>query len=241
MLKIYYILLISLCLISCQQKTEFQKLYDSGSFAEAFFISLDAKTVSSNSFKKDELIRITLKSHLPQDNNDLSSIRKNNNMNITEEIISDKKVELMQGDFSSFISSGREECYYSMDKQYSDSDKNETHGMCDQMIDSLDVFLGGSQLKIFGVHTIVDGQLFADHNDTKDKYSKYFSIHMLIEAPDQKKIDDLTKTFFQEKTLNEVRVVGKNILQCNLKITSTSLPDSSQCDEVEKLLRSVSN
>lgn len=241
MLKIYYILLISLCLISCQQKSEFQKLYDSGSFAEAFFISLDAKTVSSNSFKKDELIRITLKSHLPQDNNDLSSIRKNNNMNITEEIISDKKVELMQGDFSSFISSGREECYYSMDKQYSDSDKNETHGMCDQMIDSLDVFLGGSQLKIFGVHTIVDGQLFADHNDTKDKYSKYFSIHMLIEEPDQKKIDDLTKTFFQEKTLNEVRVVGKNILQCNLKITSESIPDSAQCDEVEKLLQSVSN
>ena len=241
MFKFNYILLISLCLISCQQKSEFQKLYDSDSFAEAFFMSLDAKTVSSNSFREDELIRITLKSHLPIDNNYLSSIRRNNNMNITEEIISGKKVELMKGNFGSFISSGREECYYSMDKQYSDSNKNETHGMCDQMIDSLNVFLGGSQFKVFGVHTIVDGQLFAEHNDTKNKYSKYFSIHMLSEEPDQKKIDDLTQTFFQEKTLNEIRVIGKNILQCNLKITSNSPPDSSQCDEVEKLLNSITN
>ena len=241
MLKIYYIPLICLCLISCQPKTEFQKMYDSGSFAEAFFTSLDAKTVSSNSFRDDELIRITLKSHLPKDNKDLSKIRKNNDMNITEEIISGRKIELMKGNFKSFISSGREECYYSMDKQYPNSNKDETYGMCDQMIDGLDVFLGGSQLKVFGVHTIVDGQLFAEHNDITDKYSKYFSIHMLIEEPNEKKIDDLTKTFFQEKTLNEIRVVGKNILQCNLKITSESIPDSAQCDEVEKLLQSVSN
>ena len=46
-------------------------------------------------------------------------------------------------------------------------------------------------------------------------------------------------TFFQEDTLNEVRVIGKNILQCNLKVTYATPPDDAGCNEIEELLKSV--
>ena len=59
---------------------------------------------------------------------------------------------------------------------------------------------------------------------------------MLDKKPDEDLVSNLTKTFFQEETLNDVRVVGNNILQCNLKVTSISEPDSSGCDEIENLL-----
>ena len=123
-----------------------------------------------------------------------------------------------------------------LNNQYPEIDSSETYGMCDQMSSSLELFLGDNQMKLFGVHTIIDGEQFTKHNDKTKKYTKYFSIHMLDKKPDEDLVSRLTKTFFQEETLNDVRVVGKNILQCNLKVTSTSEPDSSGCDKIEKLL-----
>ena len=96
-----------------------------------------------------------------------------------------------------------------------------------------------NQLKIFGVHTIVDGEQFTYHNEREDRYTKYFSVHMLNKEPDQDLVNKITKTFFQEETLNEVRVIGKNILQCNLKVTYATPPDDSGCNEIENLLKSV--
>ena len=62
---------------------------------------------------------------------------------------------------------------------------------------------------------------------------------MLNKEPDQDLVNKITKTFFQEETLNEVRVIGKNILQCNLKVTYATPPDDSGCNEIENLLKSV--
>ena len=62
---------------------------------------------------------------------------------------------------------------------------------------------------------------------------------MINKEPDQDLINNITKTFFQEETLNEVRVIGKNILQCNLKVTYATPPDDSGCNEIENLLKSV--
>ena len=55
-----------------------------------------------------------------------------------------------------------------------------------------------NQLKIFGVHTIVDGEQFAFHNERDDRYTKYFSVHMLNKEPDQDLVDKITKTFFTQ-------------------------------------------
>ena len=236
MKKIYLFLILTLFCVSCQEKTEFQKLFEEELYAESFFSSLDLKTVSSNSFKNDELTRFTLVSHLPFNNEELTKIRKDNGMKIQRLTLSEKQVESMRGNFKSFVSSGKFECYYLMDNQYPEIDSSETYGMCDQMSSSLELFLGDNQMKLFGVHTIIDGEQFAKHNDKTKKYTKYFSIHMLDKKPDEDLVSRLTKTFFQEETLNDVRVVGKNILQCNLKVTSTSEPDSSGCDKIEKLL-----
>ena len=59
MKNIYSILIITLIFLSCQEQTEFQKLFDEELYAKSFFSSLDLKTVSSNSFKNDELTRFT--------------------------------------------------------------------------------------------------------------------------------------------------------------------------------------
>jgi hypothetical protein len=236
MKKIYFFLIITLFCISCQGKTEFQELFNEGLYAESFFSSLDLKTVSSNSFENDELTRFTLVNHLPIDNEELTNIRMDNGMQIQRLVLSEKEVESMKGNFKAFVSSGKFECYYLMDNQYPEIDSSETHGMCDQMSSSLELFLGDNQMKLFGVHTIIDGEQFTNHKDKTKKYTKYFSVHMLDKKPDEDLVSNLTKTFFQEETLNDVRVVGNNILQCNLKVTSISEPDSSGCDEIENLL-----
>ena len=62
---------------------------------------------------------------------------------------------------------------------------------------------------------------------------------MLNKEPDQDLVEKITKTFFQEDTLNEVRVIGKNILQCNLKVTYATPPDDSGCNEIETLLKTI--
>ena len=62
---------------------------------------------------------------------------------------------------------------------------------------------------------------------------------MLDKEPDQNLVEKITKTFFQEDTLNEVRVIGKNILQCNLKVTYATPPDDSGCNEIEALLKTI--
>ena len=62
---------------------------------------------------------------------------------------------------------------------------------------------------------------------------------MLNKEPDQNLVDKITTTFFQEETLNDVRVIGKNILQCNLKVTYATPPDDTGCNQIEKLLESV--
>ena len=49
-------------------------------------------------------------------------------------------------------------------------------------------------------------------------------------------ISNLIKTFFQEETLNEIRIVENNILQCNLKVTVNSKPYTNACDNIKKLL-----
>ena len=62
---------------------------------------------------------------------------------------------------------------------------------------------------------------------------------MLDKEPDENLVEKITKTFFQEDTLNEVRVIGKNILQCNLKVTYATPPDDSGCNEIEALLKTI--
>ena len=236
MKNIYSILIITLFCLSCQEQTEFQKLFDEELYAKSFFSSLELKTVSSNSFKNDELTRFTLISHLPSNNEELTKIRINNGMEVDRLTLSGKEIESMKGNFDSFVSSGKFECYFFMDTEYPEIDTSETHKMCNQMSSSLELFLGDNQMKLFGVHTIIDGEQFTEHKGETRRYTKYFSIHMLDKKPDESLVSSLTKTFFQEETLNDVRVVGNNILQCNLKVTSVSAPDSSGCDEIEKLL-----
>ena len=153
--------------------------------------------------------------------------------------LNSKNVQSMSGNFDQFVSSGEEECFFVMSKNYPQVNKNEITDLCKEMSNSLDLFLGNNQLKIFGVHTIVDGEQFTYHNEREDRYTKYFSVHMLNKEPDQDLVNKITKTFFQEETLNEVRVIGKNILQCNLKVTYATPPDDSGCNEIENLLKSV--
>ena len=93
MKKIYLFLILTLFCVSCQEKTEFQKLFEEELYAESFFSSLDLKTVSSNSFKNDELTRFTLVSHLPFNNEELTKIRKDNGMQIQRLTLSEKEVE----------------------------------------------------------------------------------------------------------------------------------------------------
>ena len=226
-------------IISCKSQTDFQKLYNEEMYAESFFSSLNLRTVSSNSFENDILTRYTLTSHLPIDNEELNKIRIKNGMKVTNFELNSKNIQSMSGNFDQFVSSGEEECFFVMSKNYPQVDKNEITNLCKEMSNSLDLFLGNNQLKIFGVHTIVDGEQFTYHNDREDRYTKYFSVHMLNKEPDQDLVDKITKTFFQEETLNEVRVIGKNILQCNLKVTYSTPPDDSGCNEIEKLLESV--
>ena len=226
-------------IISCKSQTDFQKLYSQEMYAESFCSSLNLRTVSSNSFENDILTRYTLTSHLPIDNEELNKIRIKNGMKVTNFELNSKNIQSMSGNFDQFVSSGEEECFFVMSKNYPQVDKNEITNLCKEMSNSLDLFLGNNQLKIFGVHTIVDGEQFTYHNDREDRYTKYFSVHMLNKEPDQDLVDKITKTFFQEETLNEVRVIGKNILQCNLKVTYSTPPDDSGCNEIEKLLESV--
>ena len=226
-------------IISCKSQTDFQKLYFQEMYAESFFSSLNLRTVSSNSFENDILTRYTLTSHLPIDNEELNKIRIKNGMKVTNFELNSKNIQSMSGNFDQFVSSGEEECFFVMSKNYPQVDKNEITNLCKEMSNSLDLFLGNNQLKIFGVHTIVDGEQFTYHNDREDRYTKYFSVHMLNKEPDQDLVNKITKTFFQEETLNEVRVIGKNILQCNLKVTYATPPDDSGCNEIENLLKSV--
>ena len=236
--KLILILTIFL-IISCKSQNDFQKLYNEEMYAESFFSSLNLRTVSSNSFKNDILIRYTLTSHLPKDNEELNKIRIKNGMTVENLNLNLKNVQSMSGSFDQFVSSGEEECLFVMSKNYPQVDEKEIASLCNEMSNSLDLFLGNNQLKIFGVHTIVDGEQFTFHNERDDRYTKYFSVHMLNKEPDQDLVDKITKTFFQEETLNDVRVIGKNILQCNLKVTYATPPDDSGCNEIEKLLESV--
>ena len=236
--KLILILTIFL-IISCKSQNDFQKLYNEEMYAESFFSSLNLRTVSSNSFENDILIRYTLTSHLPKDNEELNKIRIKNGMTVENLNLNLKNVQSMSGSFDQFVSSGEEECLFVMSKNYPQVDEKEIASLCNEMSNSLDLFLGNNQLKIFGVHTIVDGEQFTFHNERDDRYTKYFSVHMLNKEPDQDLVDKITKTFFQEETLNDVRVIGKNILQCNLKVTYATPPDDSGCNEIEKLLESV--
>lgn len=240
MVKLIKIFLIfSILIISCSNQTEFQKLYNQNMYAESFFSSLNLRTVSSNSFNEDILIRYTLSTHLPKDNDELNGIRIKNGMMVKNLDLGGKSVQSMSGSFDQFVSSGKQECFFVMSKNYPQVDEKEISSLCNDMSKSLDLFLGNNQLNIFGVHTIVDGEQFTTYDDKEDRYTKYFSVHMLNEVPDQELIDKITKTFFQEDTLNEVRVIGKNILQCNLKVTYATPPDDAGCNEIEELLKSV--
>ncbi len=240
MVKLIKIFLIfSILIISCSNQTEFQKLYNQNMYAESFFSSLNLRTVSSNSFNEDILIRYTLSTHLPKDNDELNDIRIKNGMMVENLDLGGKSVQSMSGSFDQFVSSGKQECFFVMSKNYPQVDEKEISSLCNDMSKSLDLFLGNNQLNIFGVHTIVDGEQFTTYDDKEDRYTKYFSVHMLNEVPDQELIDKITKTFFQEDTLNEVRVIGKNILQCNLKVTYATPPDDTGCNEIEELLKSV--
>tara|TARA_B100000941_G_scaffold55171_1_gene35731 strand:+ start:1789 stop:2508 length:720 start_codon:yes stop_codon:yes gene_type:complete len=236
--KLILILTVFL-IISCKSQTNFQKLYSEEMYAESFFSSLNLKTVSSNSFENDILTRYTLTSHLPKDNEELNKIRTKNGMTIENLDLNLKNVQSMTGNFDQFVSSGEEECFFVMSKNYPQVNEREIKDLCNEMSNSLDLFLGNNQLKIFGVHTIVDGEQFTFHNEREERYTKYFSVHMLKNEPDQDLVDKITKTFFQEETLNDVRVIGKNILQCNLKVTYATPPDDSGCNEIEKLLETV--
>ena len=233
------ILTLLVIIISCSEESEFQKLYNEGLYAESFFSSLNLRTVSSNSFQNDILKRFTLNSHLPVDNEELNKIRVKNGMQVENLNLNNKEVQLMNGTFGQFVSSGKEECYFVMSKNYPQVAAKEITTLCSDMSKSLDLFLGNNQLKIFGVHTIVDGEQFTTYNDKDDRYTKYFSVHMLDKEPDQNLVEKITKTFFQEDTLNEVRVIGKNILQCNLKVTYATPPDDSGCNEIEALLKTI--
>ena len=233
------ILTLLVIIISCSEESEFQKLYNEGLYAESFFSSLNLRTVSSNSFQNDLLKRFTLNSHLPVDNEELNKIRVKNGMQVENLNLNNKDVQLMNGTFGQFVSSGKEECYFVMSKNYPQVAAKEITTLCSDMSKSLDLFLGNNQLKIFGVHTIVDGEQFTTYNDKDDRYTKYFSVHMLDKEPDQNLVEKITKTFFQEDTLNEVRVIGKNILQCNLKVTYATPPDDSGCNEIEALLKTI--
>ena len=233
------ILTFLIIILSCSKESEFQKLYNQELYAESFFSSLNLRTVSSNSFQDDSLKRFTLISHLPADNEELNKIRVKNGMQVENINLSNKEVELMNGTFGQFVSSGKEECYFVMSKNYPQVDTKEITALCNDMSKSLDLFLGNNQLKIFGVHTIVDGEQFTSYNEKDDRYTKYFSVHMLDKEPDENLVEKITKTFFQEDTLNEVRVIGKNILQCNLKVTYATPPDDSGCNEIEALLKTI--
>ena len=233
------ILTLLVFILSCSEESEFQKLYNEGLYAESFFSSLNLRTVSSNSFQNDLLKRFTLNSHLPVDNEELNKIRVKNGMQVENLNLNNKDVQLMNGTFGQFVSSGKEECYFVMSKNYPQVDTKEITALCSDMSKSLDLFLGNNQLKIFGVHTIVDGEQFTTYNDKDNRYTKYFSVHMLDKEPDQNLVEKITKTFFQEDTLNEVRVIGKNILQCNLKVTYATPPDDSGCNEIEALLKTI--
>ena len=233
------ILTLLIIILSCSKESEFQKLYNQELYAESFFSSLNLRTVSSNSFQDDLLKRFTLISHLPADNEELNRIRVKNGMQVENLNLSNKEVELMNGTFGQFVSSGKEECYFVMSKNYPQVDAKEINALCNDMSKSLDLFLGNNQLKIFGVHTIVDGEQFTSYNEKDDRYTKYFSVHMLDKEPDENLVEKITKTFFQEDTLNEVRVIGKNILQCNLKVTYATPPDDSGCNEIEALLKTI--
>jgi len=230
---------IAILILSCSQESEFQKLYNQEMYAESFFSSLNLRTVSSNSFQNDILKRYTLSTHLPTDNEELNQIRINNGMQVENLNLNNKDVQLMNGTFNQFVASGKEECYFVMSKNYPQVDSKEIVALCNDMSKSLDLFLGNNQLKIFGVHTIVDGEQFTTYNEKDDRYTKYFSVHMLNTEPDQNLVEKITKTFFQEDTLNEVRVIGKNILQCNLKVTYSTPPDDSGCNEIEALLKTI--
>jgi len=240
-MNIFKVLILSFTLItlSCTTESEFQKLYNQELYAESFFSSLNLRTVSSNSFQNDVLKRYTLSSHLPAENEELNEIRIINGMKVENLNLNNKDVQLMNGTFNQFVASGKEECYFVMSKNYPQVDAKEIAALCNDMSKSLDLFLGNNQLKIFGVHTIVDGEQFTTYNEKDDRYTKYFSIHMLNTEPDQNLVEKITKTFFQEDTLNEVRVIGKNILQCNLKVTYSTPPDDSGCNEIESLLKTV--
>ena len=233
------ILSFLIIILSCSKESEFQKLYNQELYAESFFSSLNLRTVSSNSFQDDLLKRFTLISHLPAENEELNKIRVKNGMQVENLNLSNKEVELMNGTFGQFVSSGKEECYFVMSKNYPQVDTKEITALCNDMSKSLDLFLGNNQLKIFGVHTIVDGEQFTSYNEKDDRYTKYFSVHMLDKEPDENLVEKITKTFFQEDTLNEVRVIGKNILQCNLKVTYATPPDDSGCNEIEALLKTI--
>ena len=233
------ILTLLVFMLSCSEESEFQKLYNEGLYAESFFSSLNLRTVSSNSFQNDLLKRFTLNSHLPVDNEELNKIRVKNGMQVENLNLNNKDVQLMNGTFGQFVSSGKEECYFVMSKNYPQVAAKEITALCSDMSKSLDLFLGNNQLKIFGVHTIVDGEQFTTYNDKDNRYTKYFSVHMLDKEPDQNLVEKITKTFFQEDTLNEVRVIGKNILQCNLKVTYATPPDDSGCNEIEALLKTI--
>ena len=233
------ILTLLVFIISCSEESGFQKLYNEGLYAESFFSSLNLRTVSSNSFQNDILKRFTLNSHLPVDNEELNKIRVKNGMQVENLNLNNKDVQLMNGTFGQFVSSGKEECYFVMSKNSPQVAAKEITTLCSDMSKSLDLFLGNNQLKIFGVHTIVDGEQFTTYNDKDNRYTKYFSVHMLDKEPDQNLVEKITKTFFQEDTLNEVRVIGKNILQCNLKVTYATPPDDSGCNEIEALLKTI--
>tara|TARA_B100000686_G_scaffold308868_1_gene350322 strand:+ start:365 stop:1093 length:729 start_codon:yes stop_codon:yes gene_type:complete len=232
------IIIFSSFLISCNSKTEFQKLFDDGLYAKAFLSSLNIKTISSNSFKEDKLTRYTLIDHLKGNTEELTNIRKDNGISVKNTTLFNKDLEFITGTFSSFISSGKEECYYTMDNEYPDN-KEQNHSSCDQIMKNIESYLGNRQLKIFGVHTIVDGEQFVKYKEVENKYTKYFSIHMLNRNLTNEEISELTTTFFGDETLNDVRIIGKNILQCNLRVTRNSKPDSTECDKIQILLESI--
>ena len=111
--KLILILTIFL-IISCKSQTDFQKLYSEKMYAESFFSSLNLRTVSSNSFENDILIRYTLTSHLPKDNEELNKIRIKNGMTVENLNLNLKNVQSMSGNFDQFVSSGEEECLFVM-------------------------------------------------------------------------------------------------------------------------------
>ena len=130
---------IAILILSCSQESEFQKLYNQEMYAESFFSSLNLRTVSSNSFKNDILKRYTLSTHLPADNEELNKIRITNGMQVKNLNLNDKNVQLMNGTFDQFVSSGKEECYFVMSKNYPQVDSKEIVALCNDMSKSLDL------------------------------------------------------------------------------------------------------